>query len=103
MSTFEIPLTSQPQRFTITLSGVDYIVTVRYRDAQYGGWVVDIADAQQNPMVSGIPLVTGIDLLAQYKYMGFGGRLWAQTTDDPDAVPTFANLGTGSRVYWVTD
>lgn len=100
---FEIPLSPEPQRFTITLSGVDYRLTVQYRKAGGAGWVLDIADANNAPLVSGIPLVTGIDLLGQYRHLGFAGRLWVQGADDPDDVPTYGDLGIGSHVFWVTD
>lgn len=100
---YEIPLTPDPQTFTITLSGVDYRLTVQYRKAGGAGWILDIADSNDNPLVSGIPLVTGTDLLGQYAYLGFGGRLWVQGAATPDDVPTFDDLGLGSKVYWVTD
>lgn len=77
-SFFEIPFSPRPERFTVTLSGTDYRLTVQYRKAGGAGWVLDIADASDNPLVSGIPLVTGVDLLAQYKHLGFQGRLWVQ-------------------------
>ena len=102
-SFYEIPLTPDPQRFTVTLSGVDYRMTVQYRAAGGTGWVLDVADANNLPIVNGIPLVTGVDLLAQYRYLGFSGRLWVQGADNPDDVPTFDDLGIGSHVYWVTD
>ncbi|SPA44833.1 phage baseplate plug family protein [Cupriavidus taiwanensis] len=100
---FEIPLSPLPQRFAITLGGVDYRLTVQYRKAGGAGWVLDIADANNAPLVSGIPLVTGTDLLAQYKHLGFAGRLWVQGSADPDDVPTYEDLGIGSHLYWVTD
>lgn len=103
MNTFEIPLSATPQRFRIALSGVDYQLTVQYREAGGAGWVLDIADANDVPLVGGIPLVTGIDLLGQYGYLGFGGSLWVQGANDPDDVPTFDDLGTGSHVFWVTN
>lgn len=104
MTTFyEIPLTPDPQTFTVTLSGVIYRLTVQYRSAGGTGWILDVADANGNPLVSGIPLVTGIDLLGQFAYLGFGGRLWVQGGADPDDVPTFDDLGVGSHVFWVTD
>lgn len=102
MSIYEIPLTPDPQVFTITLSGTVYQLTVQYRNIDQGGWVLDIADNAGNPIVQGIPLVTGADLLSQYKHLGFAGGLYVQTTDNPDAVPTFDNLGTGAHLYWVT-
>ncbi len=103
MNYFEIPLSPQPQRFTITLGAVDYRLTVQYRKAGGAGWVLDIADTNNAPLVTGIPLVTGVDLLAQYRHLGFAGRLWVQGAADPDNVPTYEDLGIGSHLYWVTD
>ena len=102
MAVYVIPLSPTPQRFTINLGGIEYGLTVRYRNAMMGGWVVDIADRSGLPMVNGIPLVTGCDLLAQYSHLGFAGELMVQTDDAPDAVPTFENLGDLSHLYWVT-
>ncbi|MGU2444441.1 phage baseplate plug family protein [Burkholderia cenocepacia] len=104
MTTFyEIPLTPDPQTFTVTLSRIIYRLTVQYRAAGGTGWILDIADAGGNPLVNGIPLVTGVDLLGQYAYLGFGGRLWVQGSGNPDNVPTFDDLGVGSHVFWATD
>jgi hypothetical protein len=104
MATYStIPLQAQPQSFTITLSGVTYTLTIQYRNVAMGGWILDIADSNNNPIIQGIPLVTGANLLAQYAYLGFVGTLWVQTQSDPDAVPTFTNLGTDGQVYYVTN
>lgn len=102
MNTYEIPLSSDPQTFIITLSGVDYRLTLLYRSVGGAGWVLDVADSSGNPLVGGIPLVTGVDLLGQFKHLGFGGGLWVQGAANPDDVPTFADLGSGSHVFWVT-
>ena len=93
-----------PQQVTTTLSNATYQFTFQYRadPAGQGGWVLDIADASAAPIVQGIPLVTGENLLAQYAYLGFVGGLWVQTKDDPDAVPTFEDFGDTGKVYWVT-
>lgn len=102
MATFEILLTPEAQTFQVSLAGVQYQFTLQWRDAvNNGGWVLDIADATSNPMVSGIPLVTGVDLLAQYGYLGIAAELWVQT-DAADAVPTYTNLGIESHLYAVT-
>lgn len=100
MADFEIPLTPDGQRFTITLSGIDYQLRVQWRNSLEGGWTLDIAETSGKPIVNGIPLVTGCNLLAPYAYLGFTGVLWVQTTAEPDAVPTFDNLGAGSHLYW---
>jgi len=103
MANFEIPLSPSPQTFTISLSGTDYRLTVQWRNAEGAGWTLDIADSGGSPIIEGIPLVTGVNLLEQYDYLGFTGVLWVQTTADPDAVPTFDNLGIGSHLYWFTE
>lgn len=103
MANFEIPLTPRPQTFSVSLAGIDYRLTLQWRDTEQAGWVLDIADAGSHPIIEGIPLVTGVDLLEQYAHLGLGGVLWCQTTAEPDAVPTFDNLGAGSHLYWYTE
>lgn len=102
MATFEIPLVANPQRFQITLSGVEYQVAVQWRNADEAGWVLDLYDVSGVAILQGLPLLTGCDLLAPYEHLALGGQLWVQTTADPDAVPTFDNLGDGAHLYWTT-
>jgi hypothetical protein len=104
MSTiFEVPLqVGTPQTLTITLGGIQYELTLIYRNVNEGGWFLDIADQTGTPILQGIPLVTGVNLLEQYDYLEFGGQLWVQTSSDPDAVPTFENIGEDGLLYWVT-
>ena len=71
-------------------------------NADQGGWILDIADGNNTPIVSGIPLVTGADLLAQYAYLGIGGSLYVSNPNDPGASPTFGSLGDTSSLYFVT-
>ena len=97
---YEVPLTANPQRFGITLGGVVLRLTVAWRNTGGAGWVLDIADTNGVPAVMGIPLTTGTDLLAPYRHIGIPGGLWVQTDGDIAAVPTFANLGTASHLYW---
>ena len=99
---WELPLSGTPQRFQMTLSGITVRFSFHYREAAMGGWIMDISDYLGNPVVCGIPLVTGADLLAQYAYLGFPGQLWVRSDGEPDNVPTFDNLGNLSHVYYVT-
>jgi len=103
LQVFEVPLSPQPQQFQITLGGNQLNLTFLYRDAPMGGWTVDILNNAYAPIVCGVPLVTGTDLLAQYGYLEFGGQLWVTSDGDPDAVPTFFNLGAipGGHLYWI--
>lgn len=102
MATFEIPLTATPQRFQITLSGTEYQLALAWRNAEEAGWTLDLFTVAGAPIIQGIPLVTGCDLLAPYEHLGLGGVLWVQTTADPDAAPTFDNLGDGAKLFWTT-
>lgn len=102
MAVFEIPLSPTPQTFGINLGGQGYQLTLKWRDATEGGWILDIANAQGAPIVNGVPLVPGANLLAQYGYLGFTGSLVVQTDNDPAADPTFDNLGELSHLYFVT-
>ena len=54
---YVIPLTPEPQRFSIVLAGRELLLAVRWMDAPEGGWLLDMADAEGVPLVSGIPLV----------------------------------------------
>lgn len=100
MAAFQIPLQPNPQILQVTLAGTAYQFTVKWNDANQA-WTLDIADSSGNPIISGIPIVTGQDLLAPYGYLNFGGQLIAQTTNDTDAVPTLANLGSTGNLYFV--
>jgi hypothetical protein len=95
-----IPLLPTPQTLSITLAGVQYNLSVWWNNVSQN-WMIDIFDINNNPIVTGIPMVTGVDLLEQFGYLGFGGQLIAQTTNDPDVVPTFADLGSTGNLYFV--
>lgn len=113
---YEIPLSGSPQRFAISLpiensvpagGQASYVMTFNYRDADPAvaggcGWTIDLFDAGGNPILCGMPLVTGADLLGQFAYLDLGGHLVVRSEGIPDAIPTFDNLGSGSHVYWVT-
>lgn len=98
---FEIPLVSTPQRLSVTLNGVSYNMLVKWCDPNQS-WTLDILDSSNSPLVQGIPLVTGVDLLGQYGYLGIGGQLIVQTDNDTDMIPTFTNLGNTSHLYFRT-
>ena len=101
---YEIPLSPEPQRFSISLGDIEYQLRLSYQDAPEGGWLLDISNSSDNPgapIVAGIPLVTGADLLEQYRHLGIAGELWVSTDADSDAVPTFANLGRAGRLFFV--
>ena len=90
MTDYIIPLTPDPQSFSIVLAGREYRLTVRWFAVDEGGWVLDIAEPDNAaPILAGLPLVTGCDLFEQYGYLGFGGMLWVAS----DLPPSLDNLG----------
>jgi hypothetical protein len=98
---FEIPTQSgAPQIETISLNGVTYTLTIFWCDPD-GVWMLNIADSTGTPIVSGLPLITGADMLEQYEYLGIGGMLLAQTDFDWTLPPTFTNLGSTGHLYFV--
>jgi hypothetical protein len=104
MSIFKIPLTNTPQRFEISLAGINYIMTVKFNSAFGGGWVMDLQNGVTTDyLVADIPFVTGVNLLSGLNYLGIDGQLFIYTDGDENAVPTFDNLGVESNLYFRTD
>lgn len=98
MRIYTVPLSPVPQSFGIVLAKKEYRLTVRWFAAPEAGWVLDIAEpGNAAPIVSGIPLVTGIDLLWSYAYLEWGGQLWV----DSELPPTLDNLGTEVDLIFV--
>jgi hypothetical protein len=66
-------------------------------------WMLDIADTGETPILQGVPMVTGADLLAAYRYLAAlpPGQLGVATDGAPNAPPTFNNLGIASHLYYV--
>ena len=99
MQVFEIPLTpATNQRFSISLTGTTYGMTVKWSPPS-SCWVIDIADINGEPLISGIPMITGIDLLQQYEYVGIAASLVVQTDFAPDQVPGFDDLGKTGHLF----
>ena len=102
MSTpYVVPVTAGPQTFRISLANVSYQLTLQYRDTDQGGWFLDIADGEGNALINSLPLVTGLDLLAQYRYLGIAGSLVVLSGGNALNDPTYGNLGTGSQLYFI--
>lgn len=96
---FEIPLSAASQSLRVTLANQVYRVSVTWRDA-VGLWLLDIADGNGSALVQGLPLVTGNDLLEQFRHLGIGGGLWVLSGDNLGDMPTFDGLGTTSKLYF---
>lgn len=104
MAAFEIPFTpgGGNQTFALEINATTYRIALNWRAARAAGWTLDISDPTGDVLVSGIPLVTGADLLAPYRHLGLGAALYVRTDGDPDVTPTFDSLGRTSRLIWET-
>jgi hypothetical protein len=64
-------------------------------------WVIDISDSAGNPILQGVALVCGADLLEQFAYLDLGGQMIAQTDHATDAPPTYTNLGSSGHLLFL--
>lgn len=100
-----IPLTTDPNNTfssTIPVNGknVTFNFFLRY-NTEAGYWVMDLLDASKNPLISSMPLLTGINLLEQYEYLQIG-KAYIVKIDDSLQVdsPSSTNLGTDFVLVW---
>lgn len=96
---YEIPLTTGAQEFSVSLGDYQYTMTLIYREADGGGWFLDMVRADGSGAVYGIPIVIGPDLLAQHQYKGFG-HLYASIDGGAERIPTWDDMGSVLSLQW---
>ena len=101
-TTYEFPLRPEAQQFRVQLGGADYVVRFGWGDTTEGGWFIDIADADDAPIVRGLALTAGENVLQQFDYLGIAGEIRVQTDGDDLVEPTYANLGSNGKVLFIT-
>ncbi|WP_426576677.1 phage baseplate plug family protein [Xenorhabdus stockiae] len=99
MNIVEIPLQAENQQFDIQLGGINYRMRLQHRDS--AGWILDIMHPNSEPIVSGLPLVFGVDILEQHRYLGFNGVLIFHY-DDLENETNKEELGKNNRLYFIT-
>ena len=110
-SVHEIPLKPRPQILRCDVGGIIYTFRFKYNMAMQC-WIMDIYDVEGYPIggtggLSGIPLVTGVDLLGQFRYLGIGGGvpmivMTVAVGKSPDENPTYQNLGIDGHLYYLS-
>ncbi|WPM85433.1 hypothetical protein QNH14_04550 [Apirhabdus apintestini] len=100
MTIGEIPLTADNQRFSIQLGGQQLSFTLQWRDE--AGWLADIRDENDMPLLSGLPLVTGGDLLAPYRHLGLRGELHVIADDPGQQAPGKTSLGARHHLWYIS-
>lgn len=101
MNITEIPLSPDNQQFNIMVSNVTYKIRIIWRDD--AGWIMDLQDSGGTDIIAGIPLVTGIDLLDQFSYLGLEFALLCLCDASTQEYPSKTDLGSGSHLYVVTE
>lgn len=95
MAIYQIPLTANNQKFNVQLNGTTYKFRTIYRADT---WFLDIMDSSEVAILSGIPMLMGDDLLAQYQYM-ISGSLYV-INNNADQSQSFDDLGDKILLYW---
>lgn len=95
----EIPLTADPsQAFSVVLSGVKYDVKVK-ANSRGESWTIDFYQSGA-PLVVGVTLASGVDILAQHALPIKG--MYVVNVDNPRLGATLENLGTSALLVIVT-
>lgn len=98
----QFPLSARAQTLRLQLGDTTFQFTFRW-NAFSACWIMDVDDADGNPVLHGLPCVTGLDMLAQHwAEMPVPGYIVAQTDGDPSTPPSFDNLGGLGRILFVT-
>lgn len=104
----EIPTRSgRPFSEIISWNGVDYLLQFKW-NIPTQCWILDILDNNTNtPILMGIALVTGCDVLEQFGYLEVAAQAAIEVMVrgpfvSPDTVPNFDNLGIDGHVYLLT-
>ena len=101
MAVFEIPLRpATAQTLKVALNDRVYGFSLAYIDEAEGGWTLDIADEAGSPLVAGIALLPGQDLLEPYPDLGIGVRLAVVTPGEQECRPNFDGLGVHSKLLF---
>lgn len=101
MQAYEVPLSKSCQKFNIQLDGTAYNLKAVWRDV--AGWVLDISDSHENPLLLGVPMVPGVNLLEQYPELGINGALVVVCDKGAPEYPTENNIGVFSHLIFVQE
>ena len=95
MADNEIPLTSSSQTLTIPIAGKTYYIEIHWRGIQY---ILDLYDNSKTPILLGIALVTGENLLKPFDYLNLGFAMQIRTDVDKFLNPEYLTLGVSSHL-----
>lgn len=96
MALSEIPLSPDGQSFNIALGGTNYQVRVTWRGLF---WCMDLMTGSGTIIIAGMPMITGYDLLEQYRHLNLGFSLYVICDVEGQENPTQYDLGITSHLY----
>lgn len=101
MNSFRIPLSNAPsQEFSITLSGALYFINIRL-NYRMQTWTLNLYDSDRQPLLYGIALVPGVDVLTPYNITNLG-LLFAINLESPlEEIPTDDNFSDYGGLFYV--
>lgn len=100
MAVYNIPVNNQNQISQVQLLNVQY--TFRLMWNQFGNcWYLDISDINDNYLVNSVPLLSGRDILKQFKYLNIGGALIVYNSLNPLLPPGFSDFGVTSFLWFI--
>ncbi|HCW79877.1 MAG TPA: hypothetical protein DG942_02085 [Ruminococcaceae bacterium] len=100
----EIALTNLPnQTYSLEIPGdnhnITFIITQSWNE-QAGYWTISIYNQESEPLVLGIPLLCGHDLLEQYQYLKIGSLYLINIGDPTIENPDANNIGQNFKLLW---
>ena len=96
----EIPLNASPEQlFSITLAGENYDCRVTL-NSRTGVWSISFSQ-QGVHILSGVSLLGGVDIFQQYDFPV--KNAYVVNLEQPAEDPSKTNLGTGARLFILTD
>ena len=97
---FEIPLSSGAQKFSIRLGENTLQIRLVWREAEGGGWFIDLFDNEGLDLITGIPLRSGRNILEEHAHLGLGA-LTVSLDGEPSRDPAYDEMGSKVQLYWM--
>ena len=102
---YVVPLTNSPnQTFTSTIPVNDKKLKLRFflkYNTEQNCWVMNLKDEKNNPLISAVPLVCGLNILDQQSYMGIGSCYVVKLNPNIQRDrPNEFDLGTNFVLVW---
>lgn len=103
-----LPITSSPNQTMqalLAINGQALVLDLRvYYNSGAQFWAMDIADQTGNPLISSVPLLTGVwpssNILAPWDYMQIGACYIVNVSGSVTDIPNANNLGSGFIIVW---